>query len=273
MTKLKLGVIARLEKGAAAELQKAHELQLPTCQVVCWNPAFFTEEIGDQLIAASEKYQVKVTTIWTGYPGPAVWNFAAGPTTIGLVPPAYRPERVAALQAGADFAAYVGAPSITTHVGFIPETPHNPLYPALLDALHTVISYCDARGIGFYFETGQETPVTLLRVIEELGYDNLGVNFDPANLLMYGKANPLDALDILGRYVRGVHAKDGDYPSDGLHLGPEKPLGAGRVNFPALISQLKALGYTGALTIEREISGPQQIADIQRAIELLTPLL
>lgn len=273
MTKLKLGIIARLEKGAASELRQAHELQLPTAQVVCWRPELFTSEIGDQLIAASEKYQVEVTTIWTGYPGPAVWNFTEGPTTIGLVPPIYRTERIAALKAGADFAAHVGAPSITTHVGFIPETPNNPLYPALLDALHEVVSYCDTRGIGFYFETGQETPVTLLRVIEELGYDNLGVNLDPANLLMYGKANPLDALDVLGRYVTGVHAKDGDYPSDGLHLGPEKPLGEGRVNFPLLIPKLKALGYTGALTIEREISGPQQIADIKHAIKLLTPLL
>ena len=105
----------------------------------------------------------------------------------------------------------------------------------------------------------------MLRTIEDIGAENVGVNLDPANLLMYGKANPVDALDVIGRYVRGVHAKDGEYPTDGRSLGVEKPLGQGRVNFPALLAKLHALGYDGALTIEREISGPQQIEDIRAA--------
>ena len=99
------------------------------------------------------------------------------------------------------------------------------------------------------------------------------MNLDPANLLMYGKANPIDALDILGPYVKGVHAKDGEYPTDPRQLGVEKPLGEGRVNFPALIAKLKTFGYSGALTIEREISGPQQVEDIKRGMELLKALL
>jgi L-ribulose-5-phosphate 3-epimerase len=131
---------------------------------------------------------------------------------------------------------------------------------------------CGERGLEFWFETGQETPVVLLRVIEDLGYDNLGINLDPANLLMYGKANPVDALDVFGQYVRGVHAKDGEYPTGGRQLGVEKPLGEGRVNFPVLIPKLKGLGYTSALTIEREISGPKQIADIKHAIAVLSKL-
>jgi sugar phosphate isomerase/epimerase len=273
MTTLKLGIITRLEKGADEEFKKAHDLQLPTCQLVCWNESLFTEEIADEVIAASETHGVEITTVWVGYPGPAVWNFLEGPTTIGLVPPEYREARVNALKAGADFAAHLGAPSITTHAGFIPETPSNPLYPPFLAALRDVVTYCGSLGLDFCFETGQETPVTLLRVIEDLGTDNLGINLDPANLLMYGKANPVDALDVFGGYIAGVHAKDGDYPTNGRELGPEKRLGEGRVNFPALVPKLKSLGYTGALTIEREITGPQQIADIQHAIDLLTPLL
>ena len=124
----------------------------------------------------------------------------------------------------------------------------------------------------FWFETGQETPITLLRTIEDVGTGNMGINLDPANLLMYGKANPVDALDVFGKYVTGVHAKDGEYPTNGRDLGVEMPLGEGRVNFQVLIPKLKALGYTGALTIEREISGPQQNEDIRRAMELLDPL-
>ncbi|MBN1936616.1 MAG: sugar phosphate isomerase/epimerase, partial [Anaerolineae bacterium] len=109
--------------------------------------------------------------------------------------------------------------------------------------------------------------------IEDLGGENLGINLDPANLLMYGRANPVDALDVFGRYVVGVHAKDGEYPTNGRELGVEKPLGEGRVNFPLLVSKLKSLDYAGALTIEREISGPKQVEDIKRAIQLLSALV
>lgn len=273
MATLKLGVMASLPEGPEAELKKAHDLGLPTCQIVCWRPELFTEDMAKRLIAASQQYGVEVTTIWTGLPGPAVWNFLEGPATIGLVPPQYRAERVAALKAGADFAVRVGVSNITTHVGFIPETPSDPLYPGVIDALAEVVAYCKQRNLTFCFETGQETPTTLLRVIEDLGRDNLGINLDPANLLLYGKANPVDALDTIGTYVRGVHAKDGEYPTNGRFLGEEKPLGEGRVNFPVLVPRLKACGFTGALTIEREISGPRQVEDIKRAIELLTPLL
>lgn len=86
---------------------------------------------------------------------------------------------------------------------------------------------------------------------------------------MYGKANPVDALRTIGAYVRDVHAKDGCYPTDGRSLGRETALGEGQVNFPALIAGLRALGYDGHITIEREISGQQQIEDIMKAKELL----
>ena len=112
-----------------------------------------------------------------------------------------------------------------------------------------------------------------MRILEDIGTDNLGINLDPANLLMYGKANPVDALDVLGAYVRGVHAKDGEYPTDGRKLGVEKPLGEGRVDFLRPLAKLKALGYDGALTIEREISGPQQIEDIKRSKRFLEQIL
>jgi L-ribulose-5-phosphate 3-epimerase len=272
-SRMRLGIIAPLGGGPDQELKKAHELGLPTCQINCWQPDLFTGDMADRLIAASEAYDVEVTTIWTGGPGPSVWNFYEGPTTIGLVPEQYRTERVAALKAGADFAARVGVPTITTHVGFIPESPSNPLYPGLIDALREVVDRCAEHGISFCFETGQETPVTLLRVIDDLGGENLGINLDPANLLMYGKANPVDALDVFGQYVLGVHAKDGEYPTNGRYLGVEKPLGEGRVDFPRLVAKLKALGYGGALTIEREISGPKQIVDIQHAIKVLSALI
>ena len=270
--KLRLGVITGLAEGPDEEFKKIHDLGLPTCQVACWDPAGYTEELIRKLRAASEKHSIEITTIWSGYPGPATWNFTEGPSTIGFVPPKYRAMRVDALKKAAEFAAACGVSSITTHAGFIPENPADPLYKGTVEALAEVARHCLAQGIGFNFETGQETPITLLRVIKDIGTGNLGINLDPANLLMYGKANPVDALDIFGLYVKGVHAKDGDYPTEPNSLGVEKPLGQGRVNFPVLVSKLKSFGYTGALTIEREISGPQQITDIKMAMQILEPL-
>ena len=272
MGKLRLGVITHVSNEPERELGKIRDLGLPTCQVSAWNPDTYTDENVRLLRAASEKCGVEVTTIWTGYPGPAAWNFTEGPSTIGLVPPEYRAMRVDALKKGADFAAACGVPSITTHAGFIPENPSDPLYRGTVDALAEIARHCKKLGILFCFETGQETPITLLRVMQDIGTGNLGVNLDPANLLMYGKANPVDALDIIGPYVRGVHAKDGEYPTEPGKLGVEKPLGEGRVNFPVLVPKLKSFGFDGALTIEREISGPQQVVDIKRAIEILESL-
>jgi sugar phosphate isomerase/epimerase len=278
MAKLQIGVMAPLEHGPEKTLQNVRDFDLPTCQLVCWQRELFTGEIADCVAAAADEHDVEITTLWVGTPGPHVWDFVRGPVSIGLVPPEYRAERIATLKEGVDFAVRIGAPSITTHVGFIPENLTNPLYADVLAALREVVGYCKERDVEFWFETGQETPVILLRVIEDLGageagLDNLGINLDPANLLMYGKANPVDALDVFGAYVRGVHAKDGEYPTNGRELGVEKPLGEGRVNFPVLIPKLKALGYTGALTIEREISGPQQIKDIKHAIKVLSALV
>jgi sugar phosphate isomerase/epimerase len=270
---MKLGVLVRLEDGPEKAVAKVRDLQFPTCQVVCWDADWLTETIAGRLASAAQDADVEITTIWVGLPGRKVWDFLDGPTTIGLVPPDTRAERVAVLKRGSDFARQVGVPSITTHVGFVPETPTDPLYPGVLDALNQIAMHCLRNDQEFWFETGQETPVVLLRVIETLATGNLGINLDPANLLMYGKANPVDALDIVGRYVRGVHAKDGEYPTNGSKLGVEKPLGEGRVNFPVLLRKLHELGYDGALTIEREISGPRQIEDIRAGKEYLEQIL
>ena len=136
---------------------------------------------------------------------------------------------------------------------------------------------CKENGQNFLFETGQETPVTLKRAIQDIekavGKGNVGINLDPANLIMYGKANPVDALEVFGEYVMGIHGKDGKYPTDGNHLGDEVPLGQGKVNYPAFVAKLKEIGYQGDITIEREISGEEQKKDIRMAKELLDKLI
>ena len=163
--------------------------------------------------------------------------------------------------------------NIVTHVGLLPENPSTTEYYSLVNSLRELANYVKNNGQYFLFETGQETPVTLKRIIEDIGTGNLGINLDPANLILYGKANPVDALDVFGEYVRDVHAKDGKYPTDGKNLGVETPIGEGKVNFPEFVKKLKEVGYNGPLTIEREISGEQQIKDIVASKKYLEELI
>ena len=270
---MKVGVIISITNDMDAEFKKVHDLGLSTCQLAGWEQGRFTDQNAQQIVAASRKYGVEITAFWCGWEGPAVWDLIDGPLTLGLVPPAFRQDRLKMLMRGADFSVKIGVKDMVTHVGFIPENPNDPDYKSLVTVLRYLASYCRQRELHFLFETGQETPVTVLRAIEDIGLDNVGVNLDPANLILYGKGNPVDALDVFGRYVRGVHAKDGMYPTSGRFLGKEVALGAGKVNVPALVAKLAALGYDGALTIEREISGDEQVKDIQMAKSMLEKLI
>lgn len=254
MTRMRLGVLRNWKDDTPSGLiTGVKELDFPTCEIACWDVSWFTDENAEMLSEACEESQVEITAIWAGLPGKYVWDFIEGPDTIGLVPPGTREMRVAALRHASDFAQKAGVPNISTHVGFIPTSPSDPNYAGLIEALKEITKYCGENGQHFLMETGQETPFTLLRTIEDVGIDNLGVCFDGANLLAYGTANPRDAIDVLGIYVRAVHAKDGEYPTSGRNFGTEKPLGQGRVNLPAVLSKLVELGYDGAITIEREV--------------------
>jgi len=273
VAKLDLGLVVGLAHGPDAALEKVRRFGLPTCQLVCWDPRRYSRSNARAVREASARTGVRVSALWAGYRGPLVWNLVRGPETIGLPPERWREARVRALRKGAEFAREIGAPAIITHAGFIPERPNDPRYKATVRALRQVARHCRKLGIEFWFESGQETPVTLRRAIEDVGTDNLGINLDPANLILYGKANPVDALDVFGRYVRGLHAKDGLYPTDPRRLGKEVPLGSGKVDFPKLIPALYRLGFRGAVTVEREIAGPRQARDIRKAITYLNGII
>jgi L-ribulose-5-phosphate 3-epimerase len=236
----------------------------------CWNPDTYTPALAAAVKAEAARRGVTITALWAGWPGPAVWDFIQGPTTLGIVPAQYREMRISALKKGADFAHQLGLQAIITHLGFIPENAADPLFHEVVAAVKEVAVHLSQYGMQFWFETGQETPVTMLRLIHEVGSGNLGVNLDPANLILYGKASPVDALDVFGQLVRSVHAKDGLYPTDPYHLGHEMKIGQGKVNFPRLIARLNEIGYTGPFIIEREISGEQQVIDMKEAVTYLS---
>ena len=267
---MKLGALSSLKsEGRSEKFRALRELSLEYCQLSCWDMSLYTPENAERIKALAAENGVTITALWAGWSGPAEWNFTNGPVTLGLVPAAYRGVRLAELKRGSDFAAWIGVDTLITHSGFMPEDLNHPDWSGTVGALRDLCQYMSKREQTFLFETGQETPVTLLRAIEAIGCENVGINLDPANLVMYGKANPIDALDVFGRYVKNTHCKDGLYPTCGGELGAEVPFGEGRVNAVAWVKRLMELGYDGPFIIEREIKGEKQIADIERARDLL----
>ena len=267
---LQLGLIVSAGSDPEAAIRKVHSFGIPTCQA---GVSAFDAGMPARLRAALDQYKIEATSLVSGGPGPEIYDFYKGPLTIGLVPREYRDARIAQIKKTSDFAKQCGVPAVQTHCGFIPENPNDPIYKETVEAIRTVADYCRRNGQNFRCETGQETPIALYRAIHDVGLDNVGVNFDAANLILYGKANPVDALDILGPLVQGVHAKDGLYPTGPRELGREVPIGQGKVNFPAFIKRLKEVGYRGPLTIEREISGAKQVEDIRASKAYLENLL
>lgn len=271
---MELGTLIKLDDSQIdKKFKQVSEFGFSYCQITAWDKNYFTDEIAEKILSASEKYNVKISTFWCGWTGPRVWDFFDGPITLGLVPSDFRAQRVNDLIEGSDFAKKLGVANFATHAGFLPENPYSAEYRPIISALRTVVQHCKNNGQTFLFETGQETPVTLRRAIEDIGSDNLGINLDPANLILYGKANPVDALKVFGEYVKDIHAKDGCYPTDGKNLGQEVPIGEGMVNFPVFIEKIKDIGYDGTLIIEREITGEQQTKDILSAKKYLEALI
>jgi len=267
---LRLGLIIGIGSDPETAIAKVHDLGLPTCQVYVED---FAPGLAARLVQALDKHHIEATSVVVGGPGREAWDFYDGPLTIGVVPRDTRAARVARMKQGSDFAKQSAISAVQSHAGFIPENPNDPVYREAIAALREVVAYCRSNGQNFRYETGQETPITLVRAIQDVGLDNQGVNFDLANLILYGKANPVDAIELLAPYVQGIHAKDGLWPTNPKELGKEVPIGTGKVDFPRIIARLKQLHYQGAVTIEREISGPQQIEDVRAAIAYLQKLI
>ena len=267
-----IGVLAGL-KAEGPSLRNVADFGLRVCQLSSWAPELWTDSAADRVRKESERLGVRITGLWAGWPGPKVWDFVEGPSTLGLVPAACRAERVEVLKRAGEFARGLGVPAVITHLGFIPENASDPAFRDVADAVRDVAEHLGELGVEFWFETGQETPVTMLRLIRTVGTDNLGLNLDPANLILYGRGSPIDSLDVFGEYVRNVHAKDGMYPTDPMKLGKEVKVGQGRVRFPEFVKRLGEIGFVGEYIIEREISGEEQRRDIADTVEYLRALL
>lgn len=259
-----LGLMIQPANGPESAIGRVKEIGFTNCffsldgYLGKYSPGL-AKQLGDLL----DKYQITATSAEVVHPLPLVWDFEDGPSTIGLVPRATRAARIDALKQTSDFAKLLNIKHVQTHCGFIPENPRDPLYEETVLAIREVAKHCAGNGQEFLMETGQETPTTMFRALKDVDQPNLGVGLDTANLILYGKANPVDAVDTLGPYVKSMHAKDGKWPTNPMKLGEEVLIGRGDVDFAQVFAKLHKLGYTGAVTIERETSGPQQIEDVK----------
>ncbi|MEO6802469.1 MAG: sugar phosphate isomerase/epimerase family protein [Granulicella sp.] len=260
-----LGLLIKPARDPEAIISRVKELGIPTCFLSLDDYiGKFNKSIADQLGGLLHKYGIVPTAAEVVGPGKLTWDFIHGPATIGIVPRATRAARVDALKQTSDFAKMLGIPNVQTHCGFIPEDPADPLYEEAVLAIRELAEHCAGNGQSFLMETGQETPTTVSRTIKDVDRPSLGVGLDTANLILYGKANPSDAVDILGPHIRSVHAKDGKWPTDPDKLGQEVLIGAGLVDFKQVFTKLHKVGYRGAISIERETSGPKQIEDVKQ---------
>jgi sugar phosphate isomerase/epimerase len=217
-----------------------------------------------------------IVTVFAAYGGESYADIPTVRRTVGFLPPATRKEREARTLEISRFAAALGVGSIACHIGCLPEDTADEDYRAVREMAARVAAHAARYGQTFALETGQEPAELLARFLVDVGSPNLRINFDPANMILYGTGDPVEALGVLAPYIVSVHAKDGDWPPGDRPgaLGAERPLGQGSVGIPRFIARLREIGYRGTLNVEREAADPEQKwRDVAEAVALLRRLI
>lgn len=270
-----IGVFASIDAGLGVKLEVARELGVPTIQLHAPAQATRTPRHAEQFLARLREAGITLTAVFGGFEGESYADIPTTARTVGLVPRETRDARTQEMKEIADFARLLGVSVVALHLGFVPHDTSDPLYGEVLAITRDVCDHCRGNGQALHLETGQEPADALVRFIEDVARDNLFINFDPANMILYGSGEPIAALKKVGRWVRSVHCKDGTWAKrPGHEWGAEVPLGQGNVGIETYLRTLQEIGYTGPLTIEREIAQEpeRQKAEIGHAVRLLTDL-
>lgn len=275
MEKWPIGVFASIDAGLGVRLEVAHELGVPTIHLHSPHRASRTPTRAKEFLSRLKDLGITVTVVFAGFEGESYADIPTVTRTVGLVPTETRQERTAELKEIADFARLLGVDRVGVHIGVVPHDQTSADYREVLELTQGVCDHLAKGGQALHLETGQEPADVLLSFLKDVERDNLFVNFDPANMILYGCGEPIPALRILGGYVRSIHCKDATWSDrPGETWGAEVPLGKGAVDFAAYLATLKEIGYDGPLTIEREIpqEPTRQKAEIAAAVEVLETL-
>ncbi len=272
---LAIGVCSwSLQVKSVPELQRLLvRLGIDVVQIACGDPHHAAWEEGDRLPEVARAAGFRMTGAMLGFPGEDYTTPQTIQKTGGFGNPATRTERLKRLQWALERTRALGLTDLMLHAGFIPE-PRDPDRKPFLDTLTRVSDLAQAKGVTVAFETGQETADLLRLTLDELRCPNLKVNFDPANMLLYDKGDPLRAVEILGPDIRSVHVKDANRPTTPGAWGEEVPLGRGQVNIRQFVKTLQKVGYRGPLCIEREVGNQdERLADVAHGIAYLRECL
>ena len=277
MNQWPIGVFASVDAGLGVHLDVVQELNIPTIQLHAPHKEARTQDSAARFLGKCVDAGITITCMFGGFEGESYADIATCVRTVGLVPSETQAARVQEMKQISDFARMLGLDTVGLHIGFVPENTSSESYQTLLNVTRGLLDHLKNNGQAMHLETGQESADHLLRFIEEVDRDNLFINFDPANMILYGTGEPIEALRKVGPYVRSIHCKDGTWaPEDqrGEVWGQEVPLGDGDVGIKNYLQTLHDLGYDGPLTIEREIPGDRerQKADIGQAVRLLETL-
>ena len=272
-----IGVFTSLDTGLGVHLDVVQELGIPTVQIHAPSPAKRTPEAAAEFLAKCQAAGITVTAVFGGFEDESYASIEETARTVGLVPPAPRDARLQEMKEIADFAHHLGCKTVALHIGFVPADRSSSEYKAIVETTRNLLDHLAANGQQLNLETGQETAAHLLEFIDDVDRDNLFINFDPANMILYGTGNPIDALRAVGHLVRSVHCKDGTWAPEeqrGVAWGREVALGTGDVGIENYLRTLQSIGYTGPLTIEREIpqERERQRNDVGQAVRLLEEL-
>jgi sugar phosphate isomerase/epimerase len=214
-------------------------------------------------------------TVFAAYTGESYADIPTVQRTVGFIPQATRAAREIRTREVIDFSAALGVKSFGCHVGYIPEDPHDRDYADVRDMVRRIADYAATHGMSYCLETGQEPAPQLLRFFDDVGRDNVKINFDPANMILYGSGEPIAAFRLLRPHVVSVHGKDGDWPDPATPgaLGTERLLGEGSVNIPKFVACMKETGYLGPVCVESGVHGEEQRWTVlKRAVDLLVSL-
>jgi L-ribulose-5-phosphate 3-epimerase len=272
---LAIGVCSwSLQVTSVPELKKFMDrLGIDVVQIACGDPHHASWAEGDAMPAAAKAAGFRLSGSMLGFPGEDYTTPQTIEKSGGFGNPATRMERIERFKWGLARTKELGLTDIMLHAGFIPESG-DPGRKAFLDTLAQVSELARQVGITVAFETGQESSALLRRTLDELKCPNLKVNFDPANMLLYDKDDPLKAVELLAPDIRSVHMKDAIRPKTKGAWGEEVPLGRGQTNTKALVRALKKVGYRGPLCIEREVGTQEErFQDIEHGVRFLRECL
>jgi len=270
-----IGVFASIDAGLGVKLEVVRQLGIPTIHLHAPQKASRTPQQAQQFLGQLKEMGVTITAVFGGFEGESYADIPTVARTIGLVPPDTRAARTQEMKEIADFSRLLGVDVVALHVGAVPEDTADPLYAGAVEVTQEICDHCLSNGQRLHWETGQEPVEGLLRFMGDVQRDNLFINFDPANVILYGLGEPIEALRKVGKYVRSVHCKDAKWTArPGEEWGAEVPLGEGDVGIENFLRTLKDIGYEGPLTIEREIpeEPDRQKEEIGHGVRLLNEL-